>query len=91
MEDECAVDRVLAGETPAGVDEDFARQTSSILAAKAPIALRIAAELMDAQAKVSIDEAIQMELGRLVEIFSTKDALGGLSAPPKTKYGFEGR
>ncbi|AOT69809.1 3-hydroxyacyl-CoA dehydrogenase/enoyl-CoA hydratase family protein [Geosporobacter ferrireducens] len=75
------LEKIMNGELPAGVDEEFAAKTVSIINKKAPIALRVANELIDAQAKVSIDEAIELELERLVEIFSTKDALSGLTAP----------
>ena len=72
----------------AGVDEDFAKTTASILSAKSLVALRFVDELMAAQAKVSIDDAIQLEIGRQFEMYSTKDALAGLSAPPGQKVEF---
>lgn len=73
---------LLRGEVPEGVDAAFAAKTSKIIASKAPIALRLANELIDAQCKVSIKEAVGLELNKLYEIFSTKDALAGLQAPP---------
>ena len=82
--------KLLSGEIPAGIDEEFAKTTASILAAKSPRALKFIDEIMDAQAKVSIDEAIQIELGSLVEMYSTKDALAGLSMPPGQKAEFTG-
>jgi enoyl-CoA hydratase / 3-hydroxyacyl-CoA dehydrogenase len=47
---------------------------------KAPIALRIANELVDGAAGWSIDQGIEQELSRLAEIFGTQDAYVGLSS-----------
>ncbi len=58
---------------------------------KAPIALRIAGKLIESGAAVPLDEGLTMELAHLVEIFSTKDALEGLSTLGKTSPVFEGR
>jgi len=44
------------------------------------LALLKADELIDAQQKVTIPEAIELELGELNSIFSTEDALAGLSS-----------
>lgn len=73
------VDKLLNGEVPAGVDEAFAEEVIDILSQKAPLALEYANEIIDEQIKVSIDEAIDVELSRLADIFSTEDALSGLS------------
>ena len=75
------VARLLRGEPPQGVDPAFAEKLVKIVSKKAPIALRMAHELMDAQAKVSIEKAIDLELERLYDIFSTEDALAGLQSP----------
>ena len=74
--------RLIEGEEISGVETGFAGRTAEIIAAKAPIALRIANELIDAQRSISIADSIELELGRLVEVFSTKDALAGLETPP---------
>ena len=47
---------------------------------KAPIALRIAAELIDRGADLPLQQALDLELAHLVEIFSTKDAYEGLTS-----------
>jgi enoyl-CoA hydratase/3-hydroxyacyl-CoA dehydrogenase len=81
MEDICSPDNVkllLAGTKPTGITEEFAEKTLKALAKKAPVALKIANGLIDAQAKAGIDEAIRLELARLSEIFATEDALTGL-------------
>ena len=85
------VQHLLKGEKVEGVNADFAAKTAKIIARKAPIALRMANELMDAQSKVSIKDAVELELSRLFEIFSTKDALAGLQTPPGKPVVFEGK
>jgi len=83
MADVCSPDNVkllLAGKKPTGVTDEFAEKTLKTLAKKAPLALKVANELIDAQEKVSIDAAMNLELSRLAEIFATEDALTGLSS-----------
>ncbi|MBU4438350.1 MAG: enoyl-CoA hydratase/isomerase family protein [Firmicutes bacterium] len=76
------LEKIMDGIVPDGVDADFANTTIKNIGKKAPLALIVANELMEAQSKVSIDEAITMELGRLIEMFTTEDAWAGLTAPP---------
>ena len=76
------LEKIMDGIVPDGVDADFANATIKLISKKAPLALIVANELMEAQSKVSIDEAITMELGRLIEMFTTEDAWAGLTAPP---------
>ncbi len=57
---------------------------------KAPIALRLAASLIDESARVSLEEGLRMEVAHLREIFSTKDALAGLLSIGKERPVFEG-
>ena len=47
---------------------------------KAPVALRLSAELIDRAAEVPIDQGLALELSHLREIFATKDAYEGLSS-----------
>lgn len=86
----CSPDNVkalLAGLKPEGVSDDLAEKTLKIISRKAPLALLKADELIDAQQKVTIPEAIELELGELHSMFSTEDALAGLSSvggkPPR--------
>jgi enoyl-CoA hydratase/3-hydroxyacyl-CoA dehydrogenase len=60
------------------------------LATKAPIALRISAELIDRGAELPLGQALDLELAHLVEIFSTKDAYEGLSSLGKRRPVFVG-
>ena len=74
------VARLLAGKAPEGVPEDLAAKTKKSVSFKAPLALKMASEIIDAQAGKSIPEAVEVELGRLHESFNTADALEGLSS-----------
>jgi enoyl-CoA hydratase/3-hydroxyacyl-CoA dehydrogenase len=79
--------RLLGNKTPDGVPQDLAAKTADIIAVKAPVALQLANDIIDRQAGKSMEEAVEIELGRLNDIFSTQDALEGLSSvggkPPK--------
>ena len=46
----------------------------------APIALRMASDLIDLTKTTDLEEGLGSELSKLTDIFSTKDALEGLSA-----------
>ena len=73
---------LLAGSCPDGFDAEdkiVARQLKS-LKFTAPIGLAMASERIDATASMSLDEGLQLELQGLDRIFSTEDALEGLSA-----------
>ena len=73
---------LMNGECPNGFDKDekiVARQIKS-LSFTAPIGLRMASDLIDATAKTDLKAGLQLELDGLNTIFSTKDALEGLSA-----------
>ncbi|MDR3090027.1 MAG: enoyl-CoA hydratase/isomerase family protein [Desulfobulbaceae bacterium] len=91
MAEVCSPENVkllLAGKKPVGVADEFAEKTLKAVAKKAPLALKIANELIDVQEHASIREAMNLELARLGEIFATEDALVGLSSvggkePPK--------
>ncbi|MEJ6563385.1 MAG: 3-hydroxyacyl-CoA dehydrogenase NAD-binding domain-containing protein [Euryarchaeota archaeon] len=73
---------IMNGTCPDGFnaeDKSVARQMKS-LSRTAPIALRMASDLIDATASTSLADGLQMELDHLTEIFSTEDSLEGLSA-----------
>ncbi|HUI72800.1 MAG TPA: 3-hydroxyacyl-CoA dehydrogenase NAD-binding domain-containing protein [Spirochaetia bacterium] len=82
---------LLHGRPVSGVEAAFAVETARIIASKAPRALRMVDMLIDEGSKVSIREAIDMELARLEEIFSTQDALAGLQAPPGKAPAYQGK
>ncbi|NOZ84787.1 MAG: 3-hydroxyacyl-CoA dehydrogenase/enoyl-CoA hydratase family protein [Deltaproteobacteria bacterium] len=58
---------------------------------KAPVAIKIAAELIEQGAGRPIEEGVELELSRLKEIFSTEDARVGLSSVGKTRPEFKGK
>jgi enoyl-CoA hydratase/3-hydroxyacyl-CoA dehydrogenase len=84
------VARLLAGKPPADVPEDIAAKTVKIIGYKAPLALKLANEIIDRQVGKSMTEAVEIELGRLHESFSTADALEGLSSLGRKKPQYKG-
>jgi enoyl-CoA hydratase/3-hydroxyacyl-CoA dehydrogenase len=66
-------------------------KTLKRVGSKAPIALRLAAELIDRGAELPLDEGLRLELAHVQEVFSTKDAYEGLSSLGKKPPVFEGR
>ena len=73
---------LLSGKCPDGFDmEDklVSRQMKS-LSRMAPIALQMASDLIDAAATTDLYQGLSQELDNLEDIFSTNDALEGLSA-----------
>jgi enoyl-CoA hydratase/3-hydroxyacyl-CoA dehydrogenase len=83
--------RLLAGEPPVGVDPQLAAQTAKLVGRKAPLALKLANEIIDRQVGKSMSQAIAIELERLAEIFSTADALEGLTALGRRRPEFKGQ
>ncbi|MBW1721865.1 MAG: enoyl-CoA hydratase/isomerase family protein [Deltaproteobacteria bacterium] len=72
-------------------DDPLAAKTAKILSTKAPIALRLANQIMDEGYGKPLAEATRLELDHLKEIFSTKDALTGLTSVGKGRPVFEGK
>lgn len=73
---------LMSGACPDGFDQGektVARQIKS-LSFTAPIGLQMASDLIDATANTDLQAGLQLELDGLNTIFSTKDALEGLSA-----------
>jgi enoyl-CoA hydratase/3-hydroxyacyl-CoA dehydrogenase len=87
--DQSDVDALRTGSAVAGAEPRVAKAVKRI-AGKAPIALRLAAELIDRGASLPIDEGLRLELSHLREIFSTKDAYEGLSSLGKRPPVFTG-
>jgi enoyl-CoA hydratase/3-hydroxyacyl-CoA dehydrogenase len=82
--------RLFSGNPPEGVAEDLAARTAKLIGFKAPLALKIGNEIIDQQTGKSIQEAVEIELGRLHDIFSTTDALEGLSSLGRRRPEFKG-
>jgi len=76
------IDTILSGKCPEGFDiedKNVSRQIKSI-SRTAPIALKMASDLIDLSDSTSLEVGLGKELERLEDIFSTDDALEGLSA-----------
>jgi enoyl-CoA hydratase/3-hydroxyacyl-CoA dehydrogenase len=84
------VDELLRGLTEAPSDVRLAKAVKRI-GSKAPVALRLSAELINRALDVSIDEGLALELSHLREIFATKDAYEGLSSLGRKPPVFDGR
>jgi enoyl-CoA hydratase/carnithine racemase len=84
------IDALLTGKT-IDSDDPLLAKTAKIIASKAPIALRLANQIIDTGYALPLSEGIKGELSHLNEIFSTADALTGLSSVGKGMPMFEGR
>jgi len=82
--------RLFSGNPPEGIPEDVAARASKIIGFKAPLALKMGNEIIDQQAGKSMEDAVEIELGRLNDIFSTADALEGLSSLGRKRPEFKG-
>jgi enoyl-CoA hydratase/3-hydroxyacyl-CoA dehydrogenase len=71
-------------------DDPLAAKTAKTLATKAPIALKMANQIIDTGYEKPLKEGLKEELAHLMEIFATKDALTGLTSVGQ-KPQFEGR
>ncbi|MBW2040874.1 MAG: enoyl-CoA hydratase/isomerase family protein [Deltaproteobacteria bacterium] len=85
------IERLLDRQAPAGIPEDLAAKTTKAVGYKAPLAIRMANEIIDAQKGKSIPEAVEIELSRLKEIFSTEDALEGLTSLGRKRPEYKGK
>jgi len=72
-----SLEMLLAGDP--SLDETGSRLARTI-SRKAPIAVKIANTLIDEGADIDLDDALQLELDHLSEIFRTRDAYEGLSS-----------
>jgi enoyl-CoA hydratase/3-hydroxyacyl-CoA dehydrogenase len=84
------VQRLLAGKPPEGVDEALSMKIAKFVGFKAPLALKLVSEIIDRQMGKTMEEAVEIELGRLAEIFSTADALEGLSSLGRKRPDYKG-
>lgn len=71
--------------------DELGEKVKAKISTKAPIALKIASELMSKAAELPIDEGVEAELSHLPEVFSSKDGRAGLvSVLERTKPVFKG-
>ena len=76
------MDAILSGKVPEGFDpedKNVSRQLKSISRA-APVAVRLASDLLDKALSTDLASGLQLELDALDEIFATQDACEGLTA-----------
>ena len=72
-------DAIRSGAAADAGDQQLAKAVKKV-GTKAPIALRIAADLIDRGRNLPLEEGLSLELARLDEIFRSQDALEGLSS-----------
>ena len=84
------IDAWLAGEF-LDSDDPIAAKAAKMIGRKAPIALRLANQIVDEGYELPLIEAVRKELAHLEEIFSTADALTGLKSVGKGRPTFEGK
>lgn len=72
-------------------EDPLTAKTARIIAGKAPLALKLANPIMGEGFELPLAEAVNLELAHLNEIFSTEDALTGLSSVGKGSPSFKGR
>jgi len=83
-------DALREGKVDTRGNEDLARAVKSV-AAKAPLALRLAGRLIEEGAERPLADGLRMELDHLLEIFSTRDAYEGLKSVGQKPPVYEGR
>jgi enoyl-CoA hydratase/3-hydroxyacyl-CoA dehydrogenase len=90
----CAGDNaqlLLAGQAPQAADAELAAKTAKKIGYKAPLALKIANEIIDQQVGQTTSAAVEIELDRLSEIFATEDALEGLTSLGRKRPEYKGK
>jgi len=68
---------VLTGE---GDLNELGQKISKTISYKAPIAIKLANQIIDEGSRLDLKEGLELELSHLAEIFSTEDALEGLNS-----------
>jgi enoyl-CoA hydratase/carnithine racemase len=81
---------LLSGSVDCGDDPVLGKAVKKV-GAKAPLAVRLSAELIREGADKPLEEGLAMELAHLKEIFSTEDAYEGLSTLGRKRPEFKGR
>ena len=72
-------------------DDPLVAKTAKIISTKAPLALKFTNRIMDAGYEKPLKEGLKEELAHLNEIFSTKDALTGLTNVGRKGITYEGK
>ena len=88
--EENSAESLRQGAVDPGDDKNLAKAVKRV-GSKAPIALKIAEQLISEGESLSLEEGLQSELEHLTEIFSTSDAYEGLSSLGTRAPVFKGR
>jgi enoyl-CoA hydratase/3-hydroxyacyl-CoA dehydrogenase len=83
------IETIRTGRAATGGDQMLERAAAAV-ATKAPVALRIAASLIENGARVSLEEGLRMEVANVETVFATADALTGLLSIGKSRPEFAG-
>lgn len=81
---------ILTGKLPPGSEGPEAARALKTIGYKAPLALKLANSIIDQQSQLSVEAAIELEMNNLPVIFSSEDALEGLSSLGRGKPSFKG-
>ena len=65
--------------------DELGQKIAKTISYKAPIAIKLSNKIIDEGSKLELNKGLELELNHLSEIFSTKDALEGLSSVIKRK------
>ena len=71
------IHQILSG---GGELNELGQKISKTISYKAPLAIKLANSIIDEGSKLELNKGLELELGHLPEIFSTQDALEGLSS-----------
>jgi enoyl-CoA hydratase/3-hydroxyacyl-CoA dehydrogenase len=71
---------ILTGE---GELNDLGKKLSKMISYKAPLAIQMANKIIDEGSSLDLEKGLEVELSHLIEIFSTQDALEGLTSVVK--------
>jgi enoyl-CoA hydratase/3-hydroxyacyl-CoA dehydrogenase len=82
---------LISGRPPEDVPPETASKILKIMGYKAPLALKLSNEIIDRQMGLSIEDAVEIELSHLEEVFRTADALEGLSSLGGKRPVFKGK
>ena len=74
------MDSIMTGQIPDGSVEGYASRQIKQISRTAPIALRMASDLIDVATSTNLEDGLAAELQNLEDIFATKDAYEGLSS-----------
>ena len=66
-------------------------KTAKTISFKAPVAVRLANQIIDEGSALPLDEGLKREMAHLIEVFSTEDALEGLTSLGRKRPEYKGK